>query len=145
MQDAEEPPSSPPNLPLAFRRKRFRDETCSSLPSSDPAFFSSDDGLDASIDNYSQPRRKKKFQGAWWCRDQLSEEAPTRKPKAPLSRNMDSGVWMGSDGIDEDGLENGEDGNLRNPIDRSLSIEEKAALKSIEESLENGNEVFDLQ
>ncbi len=74
--------------------------------SSDPAVFSSDD--DPALDNYAQGRRKKKlYVGAWYAQQpatagapssDLSQHQPGHHSKRTLERQLDSGVWMGSDG-----------------------------------------------
>ncbi|KAF1954027.1 hypothetical protein CC80DRAFT_369227, partial [Byssothecium circinans] len=82
-------PSSPPLVP------RYR---ATSPTSSIPALFSSDGPLEeADIANYESPRYKKKRMGAWWETDN------GRGKKAKMSRNFDSGVWMGSDASDSSG------------------------------------------
>jgi len=84
----EAPPSSPPYF-LLPSRKRVRTEDVNT--SSDPPLFSSDPA-DPSIDGKSYKRR---YRGAWWGVDVLE------LVKSPFVRNLDSGVWMGSDGSDD--------------------------------------------
>lgn len=96
------PAQDRPNaFPPARKRARLDD---SPAPSSDPPFFSSDD--DPSADNYTGPRTKKLHRGPWWMRqrDRVEmESAPgTHKGKRTLTRQMDSGVWLGSDISDGD-------------------------------------------
>ena len=106
MEDASRPlielrSSPPPSLAPhpAPRRKRTRasyheDE---STPSDGPLFSS--DPPDPSVDLYIQPRRKRQYRGTWWgevAQDSLAEPAQQRS-KSGFSRNMDSGIWMGSD------------------------------------------------
>ncbi|KXX76688.1 CCR4-NOT transcription complex subunit 6-like-B [Madurella mycetomatis] len=117
---AEEPtlPRLPPALPFGNRPKRARDaEVPSPDPStsSDPAFFSSDD--DPALDNYQcHGRRKRRYVGAWFDQQPASsdsavgdETCPTYPPprrnrpseqpqKREFRRQLDSGVWMGTDG-----------------------------------------------
>lgn len=101
-----EPPSSPPPFlaPPVLRRKRTRGPDTSSTPSSDGPIFSSDPP-DPSVDEYFQPRRKRQYRGTWWG-ETTREDAPTepapQRTKNTFSRNMDSGIWMGSDVTDED-------------------------------------------
>ncbi|ROT35434.1 hypothetical protein SODALDRAFT_248764, partial [Sodiomyces alkalinus F11] len=73
--------------------------------SSDPAIFSSDD--DPGLDNYVEGRRKRRYVGSWFQKLPASppsfvETRPLPKPKRTLTRQLDSGVWMGSDGTDSD-------------------------------------------
>lgn len=71
--------------------------------SSDPAVFSSDD--DPHIDNYVQGRhRKKRYVGSWFQQMPTSSDStfaeavgPQPKPNRTFERQLDSGVWMGSD------------------------------------------------
>ncbi len=84
-------------------KKRDRDEWLAS--SSDAPLFSSDDLLASSSDLYlNEHRRKRRHRGAWYKEEQVPIEStthgsPLRKPrsKGPFRRNMDSGVWLGSD------------------------------------------------
>ncbi|KAL2757680.1 hypothetical protein ACRALDRAFT_1079810 [Sodiomyces alcalophilus JCM 7366] len=78
--------------------------------SSDPAIFSSDD--DPALDNYVEGRRKRRYIGSWFQQQPVSdssmpdssteESRPLPKPKRTLRRQLDSGVWMGSDSTDGD-------------------------------------------
>ncbi|KAL8810568.1 MAG: hypothetical protein Q9223_007728, partial [Gallowayella weberi] len=64
--------------------------------SSDTPLFSSDDHP-ASFENYQEPYRKRQRKGPWWVL-QNGETSPVRtKGKREFTRNIDSGVWMGSD------------------------------------------------
>lgn len=93
-------------------RKRNRDGATPqplSFNSSDPAVFSSDD--DPHVDNYTNGRhRKKRYFGTWFQQmpassDSIFGEAPGPRPKPnrTLERQLDSGVWMGSDeSVDQD-------------------------------------------
>jgi hypothetical protein len=110
MDDASNSPidfrsSPPPPLApyIAPRQKRtralsYRDD---STPSDGPLFSS--DPPDPSVDQYFQPRRKRQYRGTWWgevANHSPPEPAPQRT-KSGFSRNMDSGIWMGSDNTDE--------------------------------------------
>ncbi|KAF9875037.1 hypothetical protein CkaCkLH20_07303 [Colletotrichum karsti] len=76
--------------------------------SSDPAVFSSDD--DPGLDNYVEGRRKKRYVGAWYEQQPVaSSDSATGEPRPALRgkrrafrRDMDSGVFMGSDSTDGD-------------------------------------------
>ena len=72
---------------------------------SDPALFSSDPP-DPSVEHYFSPRHKKQHRGTWWQR-----EPEVRKVRKAFQRNMDSGVFMGSDSSYES-LDLGEGPNL---------------------------------
>jgi hypothetical protein len=141
------------NLP----RKRVR---LSSPPiSSDPAVFSSDD--DPSADNYTQERRKKKFQGPWYrqrpASDAGSQDAHEydshKKSKRRFERQFDSGVFMGSDGTDMDeSMEEFESGPASLPLRQSRATQtpkavptpEELARAQIQRCLEDGDESIDL-
>lgn len=75
--------------------------------SSDPPLFSSDD-LPAGLENYSSHRSKRQYQGPWWDGRSGREGDHSNDPiqqKREFKRNIDSGVWMGSDDTEmtEDG------------------------------------------
>lgn len=87
-------------------RKRGRDGAPTAPTfnnSSDPAVFSSDD--DPHLENYTEGRhRKKRYVGTWFeqhptSSDSTFSEAPQPLPKTKRTfrRQLDSGVWMGSD------------------------------------------------
>lgn len=95
-------PSSSASIASSFRRARrlSRFDDRSSQPSSDPALFSSDDIPASGLENYNAPvtggaGRKRKYRGTWWGEQVVD---PKRK-RADFKekRNVDSGVWMGSD------------------------------------------------
>lgn len=79
--------------------------------SSDPAVFSSDD--DPALDNYVEGRRKRRYVGSWFHQQPASSDSafdeprghtrvvPLPRTKRTLKRQLDSGVWMGSDGTDD--------------------------------------------
>lgn len=95
----------------AQRLSRFDDR--SSQPSSDPALFSSDDIPASGLENYhatvSGAGRKRRYRGTWWGEQVLD---PKRK-RADFKdkRNVDSGVWMGSDESSAESLLPSEDGS----------------------------------
>ncbi|KAE8549637.1 hypothetical protein EYB25_008159 [Talaromyces marneffei] len=78
----------------------------SSLPSSDPALFSSDDIPSSSLENYNgqqiEPSRKRRYRGTWW--GEMAKEVKRKRADFKEKRNMDSGVWMGSDESSSDCL-----------------------------------------
>ncbi|KAL8675773.1 MAG: hypothetical protein Q9224_007385, partial [Gallowayella concinna] len=76
------------------RKRSFEDEHIDN--SSDTPLFSSDDHP-ASFENYQEPHRKRQRKGPWWG-PQNGGISPVRtKCKREFTRNIDSGVWMGSD------------------------------------------------
>jgi hypothetical protein len=116
----EDPPSSPPQLPTlsdisfpgAAGRKRLHSDYGSL--SSDPLFSEDVSELDFDGDD-EQPKPKRLFKGPWWD--------VTRKPRQSLRksmmkkesfRNVDSGVWMGSDGSDDSVF--GESSKTKHPV-----------------------------
>ncbi|RDW77484.1 hypothetical protein BP6252_05537 [Coleophoma cylindrospora] len=87
-------------------RKRVRENSPPPF-SSDPPLFSSDD--DPSADNYTNKRQKRKYRGPWFHQQPASdspsdssEQNQQVKSKRTLARQFDSGVWLGSDGTEED-------------------------------------------
>lgn len=121
-EESEEPtlPPLPPSLLLLDTRKRARNIDLPpphSSTSSDPAVFSSDD--DPALDNYqSHGRRKRRYVGTWFDQQPASSDSamddetrpsfaypPPRRnqgqpqpQKREFKRQLDSGVWMGTDG-----------------------------------------------
>ncbi|KAK3310929.1 uncharacterized protein B0T15DRAFT_489572 [Chaetomium strumarium] len=122
--EEEEPtlPRLPVSLPANTRRKRGRKAESSpphSATSSDPAIFSSDD--DPTLDNYqNEGRRKRRYVGTWFDQHPASSDSgvgedtpvsyppprrvgdPAQHPKREFKRQLDSGVWMGTDGTMSD-------------------------------------------
>lgn len=104
MDDVELPPLPPAaRLPVRktykslLSRKRSRLEyEPQSTTSSDPALFSSDEPC-PSAENYSAKRRKDKWRGTWWGEKVRGEAA---RENRQFKRNIDSGVWMGSEGTE---------------------------------------------
>ena len=106
-----------PSLSTSKYRKRDRDEYLAN--SSDAPLFSSDDLPSSSADNYLEHRQKRQYQRSWFEPEDMS---PTKEPnprptkgclsiskprhaRGPFIRNIDSGIWMGSDDSEEaDGL-----------------------------------------
>ncbi|KAL2181050.1 uncharacterized protein P884DRAFT_236451 [Thermothelomyces heterothallicus CBS 202.75] len=116
---ADEPPLPPlPPLQAGGRKKRSRRPDSPPPPphssSSDPAFFSSDD--DPAIDNYQTlGRRKRRYVGTWYDQQPASSDSalgdetqprnppprgakPPKPQKREFRRQLDSGVWMGTEG-----------------------------------------------
>ncbi|KAI0017871.1 hypothetical protein F4780DRAFT_564540 [Xylariomycetidae sp. FL0641] len=152
---------------FANTRKRGRNSiTAQSLHSnsSDPAVFSSDD--DPHVDNYANGRhRKKRYVGSWYQQQPASSDSAFSddrrsqpKAKRTLERQVDSGVWMGSDSSidieDESFAELLKPAqpklpSLRRPLDRGKlpsanPSTEDAVRKKIQTAIDNGDEVIDL-
>src|SRR5262245_45414637 len=82
-----------------FHTKRLHLEDFSSHSSSDPPKCSSDDRQAASANNYnpsdqSGMKRKRHYRGTWWG-EEVDEKR--NKSRTQSRRNIDSGVWIGSD------------------------------------------------
>ena len=103
---SEEPPSSPllPTLnDVTFTanagRKRLHSDYGSL--SSDPLFSEDASELDFK-DEEEQPKRKRLFKGPWWDVGRRPRQSLRRNMmKKERFRNVDCGVWLGSDGSDE--------------------------------------------
>ena len=109
----EDPPSSPPQLPTlsdisftgAAGRKRLHSDYGSL--SSDPLFSEDVSELDFNGDD-DQPKPKKLFKGPWWDVARRPRQSLRKSMmKKESFRNVDSGVWMGSDGSDDSILSDG--------------------------------------
>ncbi|KAH6657038.1 hypothetical protein BKA67DRAFT_655332 [Truncatella angustata] len=146
-------------------RKRGRDGSYDSAQaqlfanSSDPAMFSSDD--DPSLENYTQGRhRKKRYVGSWFQQQPasgdsaFSEEVRPPKPKGKrtFQRQVDSGVWMGSDASTDLELEDPFPIPTTSRLPQLNMSRQTAAISEAEElvrdkvfdALENGDEDIDL-
>ena len=168
-----EEPSLPPLPPGAFDqnenqtlrsfRKRVRGNSGVPLvsTSSDPAVFSSDD--DPALDNYMHGRRKKtRYVGTWFSQhpestdsaigdDEVQQSLPLPKPgRREFKRQVDSGVWLGSDSSNGSESEN----LLEPPVTRrpdifspkksNLSASEEVAYFKIQQCVDEGLEVIDI-
>lgn len=125
--------------------------------SSDPAVFSSDD--DPGLDNYVSGRRKRKYLGSWYQQfptssDSTFSEAQQQvlpRPKRTLRRQLDSGVFLGSDGTtDNESVPEMIDLPIHTKFPRierppvpMFSETEHLAQEKIRECLEQGNESID--
>ncbi len=122
--------------------------------SSDPAIFSSDD--DPGLDNYVSSRRKRKYVGSWYNQlpasgdSTFSESIQLPRPKRTLRRQLDSGVFLGSDGTDNDEIPEILELPLHSKVPRferpavpTLPETERLAQDKIRECLEQGNESID--
>lgn len=91
------------NNPRKRGRTARRPSAASFNNSSDPAVFSSDD--DPGVDNYVEGRKKKRYVGSWFQQQPASSDpvdATNVKGKRKLTREFDSGVFLGSDDTDGD-------------------------------------------
>lgn len=173
-------PRLPPSLPFADTRKRLRNMEPPPYPStsSDPAVFSSDD--DPALDNYqANGRRKRRYVGSWFdqqpassdsalgdetrpsYRPPRSNRAPAKPKKREFKRQLDSGVWMGTDGAltDTDESVDLEPRAARlnlvpprhpaslplSPARPRYSAKEQAVHTAIRSCIENGKEDVDLR
>lgn len=141
-------------------RKRGRDQRSRlaspiSFNSSDPAVFSSDD--DPALDNYVEGRRKKRYVGSWFQQSASANatygDQPPHAPnrKRTFTRQVDSGVFLGSDGTDNDDFLEALDvtprpklPQLDRPVVRQYSQAEQLARTKIQHCLEHGEETIDL-
>ncbi|KAL6882901.1 hypothetical protein HDV57DRAFT_464358 [Trichoderma longibrachiatum] len=152
-----EPPSSP-RLPAFTRKRSLVSPQSLRFNSSDPAVFSSDD--DPGLDNYVEGRRKKRYVGSWFQQrldaaessvDNGAGRVSTVPPKRLLKRDLDSGIFLGSDTTDgEDFIEHLEAPavpRLPQIAPRTvprLSQPEIVARQKIQECIDRGNEMVDL-
>ena len=93
----QDPPSALSDFHRSRKRPRFEYDPKSS---SDPALFSSDEHA-PTAENYFSKRRKEKWPGTWWG-EKFNGNASNASNgvKRKFTRNVDSGVWMGSEGTD---------------------------------------------
>ncbi|KAI0476044.1 hypothetical protein GGR56DRAFT_448967 [Xylariaceae sp. FL0804] len=145
---------------FANTRKRSHDRAialCNN--SSDPAVFSSDD--DPHVENYANGRhRKKRYIGSWFQQQPASSDStfsdgrlPPPKAKRTFERQVDSGVWMGSDSsVDFDGdsvVELSQPAEprlpqLRHGRTQRVSPAEEIVRRKIQAAMDDGNESIDL-
>lgn len=144
------------------RVRARRSSGASVFNSSDPAVFSSDD--DPALDNYIEGRKKRKYVGTWFHQQPVASSdsafedihsRPLPKTRRTFKRQLDSGVWMGSDGTDE-GFD-----DMQLPMQPKLpeltvvrpavapkpaiSVAERHAREAIQECLDDGKETVDLR
>ncbi|OTA93183.1 hypothetical protein M434DRAFT_40095, partial [Hypoxylon sp. CO27-5] len=147
---------------FANTRKRARDGQ-PSLPvfanSSDPAVFSSDD--DPGVENYAQGRhRKKRYVGSWFQQHPTSSDStfseisrPLPKTRRTFKRQLDSGVWMGSDNSVD--TEDDTTSDIKLPTEPKLQLKharpaivispsEATAREVIQRAIDTGSQVIDL-
>lgn len=153
--DEPSEPSLPPlkgiqlEGPATRLRKRVREAHPPTLTtSSDPAVFSSDD--DPDVTNYAEGRRKKRYVGSWFQYTPASSDSafsedrpsmPAAKPSRAFERNLDSGVYLASDGAESDSFE-----SLDMPVREVLpkiSASERALRAKIDVCLDSGKGIVD--
>lgn len=155
----EDPPSSPPLLPtlsdISFTanagRKRLHSDYGSL--SSDP-LFSEDTSEFAFHEDEEQPKRKRMVKGPWWNMARRSRHDLRRSMiKKDGFRNVDSGVWMGSDdSLESFGSERSRHEHLareevvkqRSRIDATEDDPEGFAARVVQGCVDNGKEMIDL-
>jgi len=142
------------------RTRRSSAASASAFNSSDPAVFSSDD--DPALDNYIEGRKKRKYVGSWFRQEPVlssdsafedSQPRPLPKSRRTFKRQLDSGVWMGSDSTD-DGFEElqvsvqpklPELAQPAPPPQPVISAAERHARAMIQRCLDDGDETVDLR
>ena len=154
----EDPPSSPPQLPtlsdIAFTggagRKRLHSDYGSL--SSDPLFSEDVSELDFNGDD-DQPKPKRLFKGPWWDVARRPRQSLRKSMmKKESFRNVDSGVWMGSDGSDDSILGDGTKSKLAVRDEHKQQRQQPAwqddpeafAARVVMGCLEHGKETVDL-
>ena len=106
MDEVELPPhprplsnSKRPSRPAVLTRKRTRedylvdDDLPPSATSSDPALFSGDEATPG-LESYQSKRKRKMFSGSWY---EHSAKARKEDRRREFKRNVDSGIFMGSE------------------------------------------------
>lgn len=157
-----EEPSLPPLKAIAWDQhrqsisnplKRVRPARLPSLAtSSDPAVFSSDD--DPDVTNYVEGRRKKRYVGSWFQHNRTSSDSafsedrpplPAMKAKRTFERNVDSGVYLASDGAESDSFESLDMSIQDVPRDAvpAISAAERSLRAKVDACLESGEETID--
>ena len=93
------PNSKRPSRPAVLTRKRTRedylvdDDLPPSATSSDPALFSGDEATPC-LESYQSKRKRKMFSGSWY---EHSAKARKEDKRREFKRNIDSGIFMGSE------------------------------------------------
>lgn len=82
------------NRKRSYASHRFSD-------SSEPALFSSDN--ESAAENYFEgPRQKKQYRGTWEDQHPVEAKPSTPRGRRKFERQVDSGVFLGSDDLDPD-------------------------------------------
>ena len=151
MSDASDVENVPLTSPSHFLPKHSRAVYHEdSNPSSDPPLFSSDP-LDASAENYVQKPRKRQYHGTWWGQRAKRQHLAGRT----FIRNLDSGVWMGSDSSDDTLPDTSTNGyapqavslqlsRCRQSVQSSLTPAEIHAYRVVQDSVDRDKEYVDL-
>jgi len=156
MSDASDTEDVPLSSPSQFSRKRSHEVYHEdSNPSSDLPFFSSDP-LDASVENYVQKPRKRQYRGTWWGQHAKRQHLAGGEPLTrTFVRNLDSGVWMGSDSSDDTLPDTSTNdfgpqavslqlSHRRQSVQPSLTPAEIHAYRVVQDSVERDKEYVDL-
>ncbi|EED20170.1 Leucine Rich Repeat domain protein [Talaromyces stipitatus ATCC 10500] len=124
-------PAKAPEHPFRKPKRLSSRLSQSSLPSSDPALFSSDDIPSSSLENYYgqqlEHSRKRRYRGTWW--GEMAKDAKRKRADFKEKRNLDSGVWMGSDESSSDCLLSSEASSCEDFIARAWAGNEEGELK----------------
>ncbi|POR33705.1 Uncharacterized protein TPAR_06105 [Tolypocladium paradoxum] len=137
------------------RNPRPRNSPSLACNSSDPAVFSSDD--DPGLDNYVEGRRKKRYVGSWFQQQPTSSDSTfsesiivPKQSKRTLARQVDSGVFLGSDGTEGEDVMDALDIPVRCKLPQldkrpacRVSEAELAAREKIRVCIEQGDETVD--
>lgn len=116
--------------------KRSYDDSVSSN-SSDAPFFSSDDLAEASIANYSTPKRKKHYQRSWFEPEDPSKVYSHRAMQSVTKVPKDSGVYINSESsasnssIEEGFNVSSVQATSLNQRDKKISLFNKPSLKAV--------------
>jgi hypothetical protein len=147
---------SPFHKPQRLSKSRSQPDDISSTPSSDPAFFSSDDIPSSSLENYkasvihgnnsggysngSSHSRKRRYRGTWW--GEVAVEAKRKRGDFRNKRHLDSGVWMGSEGSSSsENLISSEDTSCEGYLQSPSNEDEKRPISSVMSSVAAGPEL----
>lgn len=101
MGESQEEPTLPPHRsgderPSSFTKRKRSIASHLFSDSSDVPLFSSDD--DPAVENYVEGRRvKKQYAGPWFKQHQSASGPSESRAKRTFERQVDSGVFMGSD------------------------------------------------
>lgn len=143
-------------LPLNKRKRSIASQLFSD--SSEPAIFSSDDDPDAENYQNGQGRHKRQYVGLWDRQQPVIEaESSVAREKRKFERQVDSGVFLGSDASTDSILDDLPPppaasrlpGSQFVQVPRSsqtpsLSHAEAAAQRAIQQCIDTGNETIDL-
>jgi hypothetical protein len=114
----------------------------SSFPSSDPAFFSSDDIPSSSLENYNAEKpvnsKKRRYRGTWWGEKAI--EAKRKRADFREKRHLDSGVWMGSDGSSSECLLSSEASSCEDFLGPDQHAQDETKVSVMEDNMKDDEE-----